>query len=117
MYRAYKRGREAIAASGSLWTVMIRDGAMYFGMISLANLANILVFYLGDSNTAGGLSWCTSAISVTMMVRLMLNLHQAAAPDEGSTHTTNLESIRFAYSRTMPEDGLGSDGETGEEEV
>ncbi|KAJ6465155.1 hypothetical protein C8R47DRAFT_1079353 [Mycena vitilis] len=99
-------------------------------IICLANLANILHFYingtsnllttnsqLGDSNTAGGLSWCTAALSVTMIARLMLNLHEAAAPPEGSTRTTNLESIRFAYSRTVPEDGLESGAEAGEEEI
>ncbi|KAJ7663922.1 hypothetical protein DFH06DRAFT_1128284 [Mycena polygramma] len=96
LYRAYKHGREAVAVPGSLWTVVIRDV---------------------QSNTAGGLSWCTAAVSVTMIARLMLNLHEAAAPPEGSTHTTNLESIRFAYSRTVPEDGLESGAEAGEEEI
>ncbi|KAJ6622439.1 hypothetical protein B0H10DRAFT_904091 [Mycena sp. CBHHK59/15] len=91
---------------------MTRDGAMYFAMICLANLANILIFYLGDANTSGGLSWCTAAISVSMISRLMLNLHEAAAPeDETDTHATNLGSIRFAHSRPEPEGASHSEND------
>uniref|UniRef100_A0A0W0FB88 Uncharacterized protein n=1 Tax=Moniliophthora roreri TaxID=221103 RepID=A0A0W0FB88_MONRR len=44
----------------------------------LANLANILTFYLCGPFMRGGLSTFVSCISVTMLYRLMLNLHSNA---------------------------------------
>ncbi|KIY53754.1 hypothetical protein FISHEDRAFT_68620 [Fistulina hepatica ATCC 64428] len=56
-----------------LTTIMLRDGAIYFAVMSLANLANLAGSYL-----KGCLSSFTSCISITMMSRLMLNLHERA---------------------------------------
>ncbi|KAJ7831413.1 hypothetical protein B0H14DRAFT_3872236, partial [Mycena olivaceomarginata] len=39
LYRGFQQLRGP-TLSGSLWQVLIRDGAMYFGIITLANLAN-----------------------------------------------------------------------------
>ncbi|KAJ7620347.1 hypothetical protein FB45DRAFT_1033027 [Roridomyces roridus] len=85
LYRAYTHGQGTTAVPGSLWGVLIRDGILYFVqvLISLANVANILVFYFGDIYTSTSLTWFTSAISATMMLRLMINLHVAAAPSRG----------------------------------
>ncbi|KAJ7779326.1 hypothetical protein DFH07DRAFT_1030080 [Mycena maculata] len=73
--RAYTYKKTAGLGSGSLIVTMVRDGAAYFGMIGLVNLANILMLYI---ITAGSLAWFASTISVTMATRLMLNLHDAA---------------------------------------
>ncbi|KAK7053199.1 hypothetical protein VNI00_003818 [Paramarasmius palmivorus] len=40
----------------SLFSLFFRDGAMYFAVMALANLANILTFYLGGPFMRGGLS-------------------------------------------------------------
>ncbi|KAJ6565912.1 hypothetical protein DFH09DRAFT_1314691 [Mycena vulgaris] len=77
--RAYTYHRTVGLGSGSLLPTMVRDGAVYFGMICLVNLANIIMLYAGDIITAGSLAWFASAISVTMISRLMLNLHDAAS--------------------------------------
>ncbi|KAJ6458193.1 hypothetical protein C8R45DRAFT_1110105 [Mycena sanguinolenta] len=45
---------------GSILTYMVRDGAMYFAVLALVNLGNILMYYLGDPWIASGLSWFTS---------------------------------------------------------
>jgi len=58
--------------------LIFRDGSIYFAVMALANLSNILTFYLGSPFIRGGLSTFASSISVTMMSRLMLNLHQSA---------------------------------------
>ncbi|KAJ7259945.1 hypothetical protein B0H12DRAFT_406485 [Mycena haematopus] len=50
-------------------------------MICLVNLENIFMLYYGDILTAGSLAWIASAISVTMVSRLILNLHDAASAD------------------------------------
>ncbi|KAF8180677.1 hypothetical protein K438DRAFT_1841652 [Mycena galopus ATCC 62051] len=62
----------------SILSYMLRDGALYFAILALVNLGNILMFYLGDPWTASSLSWFTSSLSVTMVSRLMLHLHQVA---------------------------------------
>ncbi|KAJ7810484.1 hypothetical protein B0H13DRAFT_2344646 [Mycena leptocephala] len=79
--------------SSSLLRTMFRDGAVYFGMIALANLANIIMLYVMSVSppslriahqwilqiiTAGSLAWVACSISATMISRLMLNLHDAA---------------------------------------
>ncbi|KAF7289766.1 hypothetical protein MIND_01350400 [Mycena indigotica] len=56
-------------------TLMLRDGALYFGIMVLANLGNIFTFYFAGV-LAGSLSTIASCISVTMVSRLMLNLHE-----------------------------------------
>ncbi|KAJ7860137.1 hypothetical protein B0H13DRAFT_2355744 [Mycena leptocephala] len=92
--RAY---RQPIKTPGSILSFMVRDGALYFAALTLANLANILMYYFGDviflpltflsgaqseydgqSWTAASLSAFTSMLSITMVSRLMLNLHKAA---------------------------------------
>ncbi|KAJ7752392.1 hypothetical protein B0H14DRAFT_2635795 [Mycena olivaceomarginata] len=73
-------------------------GSMYFGMvvqqiiriIVLANSANVFTFYLGDASSRG----FTTSLSVTLLSRLMLNLHGAAATGT-DTSTLNMETVRF----------------------
>ncbi|KAJ7315053.1 hypothetical protein DFH08DRAFT_426062 [Mycena albidolilacea] len=62
----------------SLLRTMFRDGAVYFGMICLVNVANIVMLYLGDMIISGSLAWFACCISATMISRLMLNLHDAS---------------------------------------
>lgn len=74
--------------------LVFRDGAIYFAVMAVANLANISTFYFCGPFMAGGLSTFASCISVTMMSRLMLNLHKSADAGIYSTvlHTnTNVE--------------------------
>ncbi|KAJ6566378.1 hypothetical protein B0H19DRAFT_1232593, partial [Mycena capillaripes] len=52
---------------GSLVEIMMRDGAMYFGIIVLANLANVGTLYPGDHPHV----WTTS-LSVTRISRLII---------------------------------------------
>ncbi|KAJ7815849.1 hypothetical protein B0H13DRAFT_2380816 [Mycena leptocephala] len=70
-------------------------------IIGLVNVANILMFYLGDIYTSNSLTWFTSAILVAMISRLMLNLHVAAIqgiPGSAPGQTDiELETVRFAH--------------------
>ncbi|KAJ7626062.1 hypothetical protein FB45DRAFT_74820 [Roridomyces roridus] len=85
---------------------METDGCMYFGLIVLANFGNVLSFYVGDMLLVGLLSWFTTNLSIALLCRLMLNLHQAGAV--GLTDTTDggniTVSIGFATARTGDED-------------
>ncbi|KAI3604896.1 hypothetical protein WG66_008491 [Moniliophthora roreri] len=81
----------------SLLSLFFRDGAVYFGVMALVNLANILTFYLCGVSASvfgylaktvsrlsiqpfmrGGLSTFTSCTSATLLCRLILNLHTSA---------------------------------------
>jgi len=75
VWRSY---RQPSKIPGSILSHMARDGAQYFAVIALVNLVNILMYYFGDPWIAGSMSWFTSTISITMMLRLMLNLHKVA---------------------------------------
>jgi len=64
----------------SLPTVVVRDGAMYFGLMALSNLANIATYYLVEywPFLPGALATFANCMSVTMISRLILNLHEHA---------------------------------------
>ncbi|KAJ7503816.1 hypothetical protein B0H11DRAFT_564752 [Mycena galericulata] len=95
--RAYIQRRTSPRYTGTLIERMVTDGGMYFGIIVLANLANLSTFYLGDVLLSGFLSWFTTSLSVTLLCRLMLNLHEAAGAgiDTAEPNTMDLETIRF----------------------
>ncbi|KAJ7278339.1 hypothetical protein C8J57DRAFT_1306566, partial [Mycena rebaudengoi] len=102
--RAYVNRDIAQIMGDSLTIVMARDGAMYFGIIVLANLANVLTIYLGDILLSGILCWFTTALSTSLLCRLMLNLHEAAHIEGASqirenSDSTQLESLHFVQDR------------------
>ncbi|KAK7018394.1 hypothetical protein R3P38DRAFT_2539504, partial [Favolaschia claudopus] len=85
----------------SLWEIMVRDGVLYFGVVCLANLANIVMYHFGDFSTAGSLGWPTASISVVMITRVMLHLHAAAVEANGplySESTTQFATVELADS-------------------
>ncbi|KAG2140857.1 hypothetical protein BD769DRAFT_1662778 [Suillus cothurnatus] len=59
--------------------VIFHDGAMYFGAMTLCNIPNIVMYYsaLGIVRGSLGLATFTSCMSVTLISRLMLNLHES----------------------------------------
>ncbi|KAI0062118.1 hypothetical protein BV25DRAFT_694044 [Artomyces pyxidatus] len=73
-------GRRMGFTGVSIVDLVYRDGAIYFAVMALANLANIFTFYFADPLTKGVLSTFASCISVTMISRLMLNLYEAVSP-------------------------------------
>ncbi|KAJ3900765.1 hypothetical protein F5879DRAFT_391455 [Lentinula edodes] len=85
-YCIYKDGY----ISRGIGTVVMRDGLMYFGIITLATLANILAFALGTEFTKGLLPIFSNIISSVMMSRLMLNLR------EDHLNETQMSGLIFA---------------------
>ncbi|KAG1779285.1 hypothetical protein EV702DRAFT_95053 [Suillus placidus] len=63
----------------NIFDVMFHDGAMYFGAMTLCNIPNIAMYYYepGVINGSLGLAILTSCMSVTLISRLMLNLHKS----------------------------------------
>ncbi|KAJ7626098.1 hypothetical protein FB45DRAFT_1060618 [Roridomyces roridus] len=112
LHRAYAFYRAAGdgVGMGALLGTMVRDGAAYFGMIGLINLANIVMLYKGDVITAGSLAWFASAISVTMICRLMLNLHDVASvKDDLSLQLPSTVDGGMTSSITLPLEALDID--------
>ncbi|KIK68636.1 hypothetical protein GYMLUDRAFT_728680 [Collybiopsis luxurians FD-317 M1] len=70
------RRRDAVILN--LVTLILRDGAIYFALMALATLSNVLSFYFAPIFLRGGLSTFATCASVTMISRLMLNLHESA---------------------------------------
>ncbi|KAH8832092.1 hypothetical protein DL96DRAFT_1706468 [Flagelloscypha sp. PMI_526] len=62
--------------SATLMGVLIRDGAVYFMLMALANLANILTLYFAPPRLRGRLSTFASCLTITIVSRMMLNLHR-----------------------------------------
>ncbi|KAJ7196401.1 hypothetical protein GGX14DRAFT_673289 [Mycena pura] len=104
--RAYVQRETFPRYAGTLLWRMTTDGA---GIIIFANAANLVTFYLGDNLLAGFLSWFVTSLSVVLLSRLMLNLHEAAAVgttmEEPSTIELDSATLRFAAAQTMVDDG------------
>ncbi|KAG2063758.1 hypothetical protein BDR04DRAFT_1111164 [Suillus decipiens] len=90
--------------------IIFQDGAMYFGAMTLVNVPNILTYYSGSVAIRSNLATVTSCLSVTLISRLMLNLHKSIdtgicsipAQDEGPslaifTTRINLQSANSSH--------------------
>jgi len=86
-----KKDQRVTGINVTLIDVLLRDGAVYFAVMALCNLTNILTFYLAGPFLRGGLSTFASSMSVTMMSRLMLNLHETAQEGIYTTQATNTD--------------------------
>ncbi|KII90487.1 hypothetical protein PLICRDRAFT_39043 [Plicaturopsis crispa FD-325 SS-3] len=95
------RGRFAHQLQGNMTVtaLMFRDGAVYYAVMALTNLANILTYYLANSILLRGvLTAFSNCLSVTLISRLVLNLHKTA--HSGILHNSDLQAS--AASGTMP---------------
>ncbi|KAI0777258.1 hypothetical protein BD413DRAFT_173739 [Trametes elegans] len=70
-------------------SLILRDGSMYFAVMASVNFANTLTFYFLEPLLRGCLSTFASSVSVTMMSRLMLNLHGSASGRGGALSTSS----------------------------
>ncbi|KAJ7115128.1 hypothetical protein C8R43DRAFT_1156330 [Mycena crocata] len=90
IFNAYlTRRRLGIHAEANMpiHTLIVHDGAMYFAAMALANLANISTFAIHGHFVPGSLATFATGVSVTMVSRLMLNIHETAAASASSpTH-------------------------------
>jgi len=93
-------------------SLVLRDGAVYYAVMAMANLANLLTFYLADALLKGCLSSFASCLSVTMMSRLMLNLHSTATAGIFSTFPTSDSTTGVAFTSRVPDLNLDSPFDT-----
>ncbi|KAG2068540.1 hypothetical protein BDR04DRAFT_1103215 [Suillus decipiens] len=74
--------------------VIFHDGVMYFAGMTLVNLPNILTYFCGSDITRSSLSAITSCMSVALVSRVMLNLHESMDTGIFSTSaTTNIDIL------------------------
>ncbi|CAL1708384.1 unnamed protein product [Somion occarium] len=115
IYKTYQeRTRSNVAMLNSLVELIWRDGAIYFAVMACANAANVLTFYFLSPELKGLLSTFASSVSVTMMSRIMLNLHESASltkfnPTPGSISTSDPSNSTLIFTSriTMPSTALG----------
>lgn len=94
-----RRDRRITGVNVTLVDILLRDGAMYYAVMALCNLANIMTFYFTGPFLRGSLSTFASGMSATMISRLMLNLHSMA--NEG-IYTTQVTNTQFQYAKFQP---------------
>ncbi|KII83329.1 hypothetical protein PLICRDRAFT_47203 [Plicaturopsis crispa FD-325 SS-3] len=97
-YNGHRQHQGLMLTSGRLPLVslLLRDGALYFGVIALANLSNILTFYLSSALLKGCLSSFASNLSVLLISRLMLNMHEnVLTGDPWTTSTHHAPTVRL----------------------
>jgi len=107
-YNARHRHNFTSTGRTNIVSLVLRDGAIYYAVMATANLANLLTFYLADALLKGCLSSFASCLSVTMMSRLMLNLHSTATSGIFSTFPTSDSSTGVAFTSRVPDPNLDS---------
>ncbi|KIK56467.1 hypothetical protein GYMLUDRAFT_821304 [Collybiopsis luxurians FD-317 M1] len=91
LYKTYQTHHELRPLRIPLVDIIIRDGSLYFGVMALANAVNISTFYYPLPYARGTLSTFASSMSITMMSRLMLNLHKVA---DSGLHTLPITTVQ-----------------------
>jgi len=81
----------------TLINTLLRDGAVYFAIMTAANLANILTFLLAAPLAKGVTATFVNIISAIMMSRLMLNLRDPKILTSISRRTTTLTTASSRY--------------------
>ncbi|KAJ6503857.1 hypothetical protein C8R45DRAFT_973944 [Mycena sanguinolenta] len=109
LYRALSRSR---ARNMDLVTVLLRDGSIYFGVIILVNLSNILTFVLAGPYARGAPTTLANSVSSVMITRLMLNLRDPSLSSMAgrlSTSATFTDGAMFStYLDPSVAGGLGT---------
>jgi len=72
-----------------LFHILLRDGTVYFGIMAIASLVNIISFFVLGDYGRGLVTTLANIISSTMMSRLMLNLRDPKLDSIISVHLTS----------------------------
>lgn len=97
LWRTLRVGR---SGNRTLLDVLIRDGVLYFGLMTGANVANITAFLVCDTSSAKSLvAGFTNVISSIMISRLMLDLHDLGVL-VSSRPTTSID--HYSHSNFCP---------------
>ncbi|KAI0264626.1 hypothetical protein BC834DRAFT_970579 [Gloeopeniophorella convolvens] len=78
-----------------LLTVLVRDGTMYFVVLSLLNLTNVLTLLLAPPLMKDSATTLTNVFSTVLMSRLMINLRTKSEPGRWRGQSTISTSMSF----------------------
>ncbi|KAF7350301.1 hypothetical protein MVEN_01334200 [Mycena venus] len=112
----------------SLFTILIRDGSIFFFVMMAANGSNILTFFYAGLHTRGVATTFTNVISSVMISRLMLNLRlHAVEPPMRTGESTTLYDPHPPFSTVIEpyyhpsthfsDDSRLYDGRLGEDDI
>jgi len=95
LYKAYTTRRSlGRHANMPIHRLLVRDGALYFVATALANLSNIITFFIRGSLIPGSLADFATCMSVTMMSRLMLNLRERTEDGVSTNPELHLSEVQ-----------------------
>ncbi|KIK50364.1 hypothetical protein GYMLUDRAFT_462208 [Collybiopsis luxurians FD-317 M1] len=116
LLKAYKTHQELRPFRIPLVYIILRDGSLYFGVVAIANAINISTFYYPWPFTRAAPAGFSSSMSVTMMSRLMFNLHKAADSGLHTQHITIIEGTLGTFNASPPENLQPTDSTSGIQE-
>jgi hypothetical protein len=90
--RALVEANNGLDLVGIVW----RDGAVYYAVMALCNLANVITFYASEPLLKGVLSTPSSAVLATLCARLMLNIHDSSAAGTSTSVRNQRRPLRTA---------------------
>lgn len=92
-----------IPGKRSISDVLLRDGCLYFAVMSVANVGNIVTLLLANDGIKDVASGITNVVSVTMISRLMLNLRDPSIVGPAvATFPPLSHPSAFATTRGLP---------------
>ncbi|KAJ7085180.1 hypothetical protein B0H15DRAFT_847366 [Mycena belliarum] len=86
LFKALRYGRDR--THGGLVSVLLRDGSLYFALISISNAANIATYIRADPLLSGSATTVTNVVASLMISRLMFNLGDSTRSVGSWTLTT-----------------------------
>jgi len=104
-----RRVHNTANSSWVLLDLIIRDGALYFFVMALANSATIFSFYFSAAPTKGTFTTPAGCIASTLCSRLVLNLYDAAPQDGTTDSDSSFEPKTTCILTTRVELGLSMD--------
>ncbi|KAJ3559389.1 hypothetical protein NM688_g379 [Phlebia brevispora] len=115
---------QSLVRPNNVLIYVVRQGSVYFVVMAIAHLANIVTFYALQPELRGTLSTLASNVSVILISRLMLGLQKTAqgylsgtgtTADAGTTTRGKSHTAMFTTLPTMYEvqEPAASGGETG----
>ncbi|KAJ7487915.1 hypothetical protein FB451DRAFT_1225912 [Mycena latifolia] len=79
---------------GSLFSLLFRDGAIYFGIMIASNASNIGTYTMGGPIISGSATTLTNILSSVMVSRLMLNLRDPSIRRPMRSRTTRASTTQ-----------------------
>ncbi|KAK6966310.1 hypothetical protein R3P38DRAFT_3155561 [Favolaschia claudopus] len=96
----YKALSQRYLVGVQLLHVLLRDGSIYFGVVVVSNLCNIMTFIFGGPFTRGVATTFTNIISSIMISRLMLNIRDPSLANKrqeySEGHANSGEVVEFS---------------------